>query len=163
MKDILHDIEQYENGPDLLDAALSGLRREHLHAKPGPGAWSIHEVVIHLTDSDAVSIERMKRIVAMDAPQLLNYDESAFIRRLHPAEQSIEDAQLLFRVNRRQWCRALRCFKPADFDRVGNHSVSGPKTLGQMIPMYIDHLVGHLRYIEQKRNRLGVPINMRGL
>lgn len=156
MHDILEAIKRYENGPDLLDEAVAGLREEHLHARPGPGDWSIQEVVVHLADSDGVSIERMKRIVAMEAPQLLDYDESAFIRRLHPVEQSLEDALLLFSVNRRQWCRVLRVLSPQDFDRIGHHSVSGPVTLRQMIPRYIDHLAAHVRFIDQKRDRLGV-------
>jgi hypothetical protein len=154
MSTMLEDIRQYEDGPNQLEAAVAGLSYDQLHARPGPGDWSIHEVVIHVTDSDAVAIERMKRIVAMESPALLDYDESAFIRNLHPKEQSLEDALTLFRVNRRQWVRVLRCLTPADFARVGQHSVSGPVTLGEMIPRYVQHLNGHLRFIADKRVRL---------
>lgn len=155
MNTIFEAIRQYEEGPDLLDAAVAGLSHDQLHAKPGPGKWSIHEVVIHVTDSDAVSIERMKRITSMESPSLLDYDETAFIQRLHPQAQSLEDALVLFRVNRRQWVRVLRCLSPVDFERVGHHSVNGPVTLGEMIPRYVQHLAGHLNFIEQKRIRLG--------
>ncbi len=161
MNDLTPLIDRYADGPDQLEAAVSGLSTEHLHARPGPGEWSIHEVVIHLADSDAIAIERMKRITAMDEPALINCDESAFIRRLHPADQSLDDALLLFRVNRRQWARVLRLLTPSDFQRVGHHSVSGAVTLGQLIPAYNDHLDRHLRFIAQKRDRLGVPATRR--
>jgi len=152
------EIKRYAAGPDQLEAAVAGLNDEQLHAHPGPGDWSIQEVVIHLTDSDAVSIERMKRIAAMDEPQLIGYDETAFIQTLHPAEQSLEDALLLFRVNRRQWVRTLRLLDASRFARVGHHSESGPVTLAEMIPAYVNHLDGHLRFIAEKRMRLGVPL-----
>ena len=70
-------IEQYQAGSDKLRRAVAGLSREQLQARPGPGAWSIHEVIVHLADSDAISIDRMKRIVAEDTPALLYADETA--------------------------------------------------------------------------------------
>ncbi len=158
MQQLVQVIERYEKGPELLEAAVAGLSQEHLHARPGPGEWSIHEVVIHLADSDAVSVDRMKRIVAMDEPTLLNCDESAFIRRLQPETQLLDDAILIFRLNRRQWARVLRSLAPQAFDRVGHHSISGRVALRDMIVTYIDHLDWHLRFIAQKRERLGVPL-----
>ncbi|EMI21571.1 hypothetical protein RMSM_01500 [Rhodopirellula maiorica SM1] len=158
MNELLRTIEAYAKGPDRLESAVAGLAREQRHAKPGPGDWSIHEVVVHLADSDSVSIERMKRIAAMEEPKLLDYDETAFIRELKPELQTIEDALLLFRVNRRQWSRVLRTLPESIFDRVGHHSVSGPVSLRQMIPLYIEHLEGHLAFIRQKRERLMCPL-----
>ncbi|GAA5509037.1 DinB family protein [Novipirellula caenicola] len=159
MNDFLKTIDQYANGPDRLELAVSGTTHKHQHAKPGPGDWSIHEVVIHLADSDAVSIERMKRIVAMEEPSLLNFDETAFIRDLKPELQSIEDAMLLFRINRRQWSRVLRQLPTLAFDRVGHHSVAGPVSLRQMVSLYIEHLEGHLCFIRHKRERLNCPLS----
>ena len=53
-------IDAYEAAPAKLRAAVKGLGREELTARPGPGAWSILEVVVHITDSDAISVDRMK-------------------------------------------------------------------------------------------------------
>ncbi len=147
----------YEHGPDRLEAAVAGMTREHLHACPGPGAWSTHEVVIHLADSELTSIERMKRIVAMDRPTLLAYDETAFIRKLHADEQRLEDALLMFRLARRQWLRVVRRLTEEQLDRVGEHSENGAITVRQMVPGYVQHLEGHIEFILKKRERLGVP------
>lgn len=156
--DMMSVIDAYERGPDRLEWAVAGLNHEQLHAHPGPGDWSAHEVVIHLADSDAVSIERMKRIVAMPEPALLDYDENGFMRELHPAVQDLQDALVLFRTNRRQWVRVLRTLRPEQFERLGHHSVSGPVTLGKMVAKYVNHLEWHLQFILRKRERMGVGI-----
>src|SRR4029077_8745490 len=82
-------IEHYQAGSDKLRRAVAGLSREQLQARPGPGAWSIQEVIVHLADSDAISIDRMKRIVAEDNPSLLYADETAYNDKLHPHEQDL--------------------------------------------------------------------------
>jgi uncharacterized damage-inducible protein DinB len=76
-------IDAYEAAPAKLRAACAGLTREELTARPGPGAWSIMEVVIHIADSDSISIDRMKRILTEDNPPLLYADETAYVTRLH--------------------------------------------------------------------------------
>ena len=53
-----HLIEEYSAGGPVLRAAISGLTPSELRATPGPGAWSIQQLVIHLADSDAISIDR---------------------------------------------------------------------------------------------------------
>ena len=53
-------IEQYVACAPRLCQAVAGLSPEDLTARPGPGKWSILENVVHLTDSDAISIDRMK-------------------------------------------------------------------------------------------------------
>ncbi|MFO0958529.1 MAG: DinB family protein [Isosphaeraceae bacterium] len=151
-------IERYAAGGALLRASVEGLGREDLLARPGPGDWSIEEVVIHLSDSDAVSIDRMKRILAEDGPTLLNYNESAYARELAYDDQSIDDALLLFEVGRRQFARVLRTLPDAAFDRAGTHSVRGRVTVGGLVPDYIEHLEYHLKFIRAKRERLGKAI-----
>src|SRR5580692_2712447 len=112
-------IERYETGGTNLRQAVQGLTREDLLARPEPGQWSIQEVVIHLADSDAISIDRMKRIVTEDNPSLLNADENAYVERLHCDQQDVQDALLLFEVSRRQWARVLRHLPEQDFARAG--------------------------------------------
>src|SRR5215470_17799906 len=101
-------IEEYVAcGPRLRQAA-AGLSPEDLTARPGPGKWSILELVIHLVDSDSISIDRMKRMLTEDNPSLLYADETAYVDRLFPHEHSLEDALTLFEVGRRQFARVLR-------------------------------------------------------
>jgi uncharacterized damage-inducible protein DinB len=151
-------IEAYVAGPAKLRRAVQGLTREELTARPGPGNWSILEVVIHIVDSDAISIDRMKRILCEDDPPLLYADETAYVERLRTHDQDLEDALTLLEVGRRQWARVLRLLPDAAFERTGRHNRSGTVTVGKMVASYVKHIDDHLQYILGKREKLGKPL-----
>src|SRR5207248_5158740 len=113
--------------------AVAGLSFQELTARPGPGKWSVLEVVIHLTDSDAIAIDRMKRMLSEDNPQLLYADETAYNERLFPHEQSLEYALTLFDLGRRQFARVLRQLPAEAFERAGTHNRKGRVTVGEMV------------------------------
>ena len=151
-------IEQYVAGGARLRRAVAGLTQEELRARPGPGAWSVLEVVVHLADSDAISIDRMKRLLTEDDPPLLYADETAYVERLHTHEQDLEDALVLFEVGRRQWARVLRRLPDEAFFRAGTHNRRGRMTLGELVASYVQHVDDHLKFIVAKRANLGKPL-----
>jgi hypothetical protein len=151
-------IETYAAGGQKLRRSVEGLTSENLLARPGPGNWSIQELVIHLADSEEIAIDRMKRIVTEDNPPLLYADETAYAERLFPDQQSLEDALTLFDVGRRQWCRVLRLLPDEAFSRQGTHNRKGIVTLGGLVEGYIKHLDHHLEFLKAKRERLGKPL-----
>ncbi len=147
-------IEQFVSGGAKLRAAVEGVTNEEAQAKPGPGLWSIHELVVHLTDMDAIAIDRMKRVLTEDNPTLLNAQEQAYVERLHCAAQSMDDALLLFEVNRRQFTRVLRKLDADCFLRIGTHDVAGEVSLSQLLTIYTEHLDHHLGFVAAKLERL---------
>jgi uncharacterized damage-inducible protein DinB len=151
-------IDEFEASPVKLRKAIAGLTPDELKARPGPGKWSIHEIVIHLVDSDEIAIDRMKRIVIEDNPAQLYADESAYIDRLFPHEQSLEDALTMFEVGRRQFARVLRKLPDAAFERHGTHNKKGRVTLGEMVQSYVGHLDDHMKFLLGKREKLGKPL-----
>lgn len=148
-------IEEFEAGGQKLRAAVAGLTREEVLAKPGPGKWSIQELVIHLADSDAIVIDRMKRILTEDNPTLLWADEDAYVKCLHCDAQSLDDAVTLLDLSRRQFARALRELDDSEFERFGTHNVFGQVTLAGFVKTLCDHLDHHLKFLEAKLARLG--------
>jgi uncharacterized damage-inducible protein DinB len=151
-------IETFAAGGERLRRAVAGLSRDDLRALPGPGDWSIQELVIHLADSDAIAIDRMKRILTEDNPPLLYADEQAYVANLFCDEQSLDDAVLLFDVGRRQFAGVLRKLPDAAFARAGTHNRKGRVTLGEMVADYVAHLDHHLQFLHAKRARLGKPV-----
>ena len=151
-------IETYAAGGQKLRHAVAGLSREDLLARPGPGTWSIQDVVIHLADSDAISIDRMKRMLTEDNPSLLYADETAYVERLHHDQQSLDDALTLFDVGRRQWGRVLRLLPDEAFSRQGTHNRVGVVTVGHYVVDYCEHVDHHIKFIKAKRERLGKPL-----
>ena len=148
-------IETYAAGGQKLRHAVAGLSPQDLLARPGPGDWSIQDVVIHLTDSDAISIDRMKRMLTEVNPSLLYADETAYVDRLHHDQQSLEDALTLFEVGRRQWARVLRLLPDEALARQGTHNRKGTVTVGFYVEDYCEHLDHHIKFIKAKARAFG--------
>ncbi len=148
-------IEQFEVGGEKLRVAIRGLTQSEMLLKPGPGKWSVQELVIHLADGDAIAIDRMKRVITEDNPTLLRADEQAYVDRLHCDAQDLQDAVTLFELNRRQFARVLRELDDSEFERVGTHNGElGRITLAGLVENYSKHLDHHLQRLEQIRRRI---------
>jgi hypothetical protein len=154
-------IDRFAAGGAVLVYAAGGLTPEQEQARPGPGQWSIAELVAHLVDSDSVGCDRMKRVIAEDEPALLAYDETAWIQKLRSHEMPVEEGVNLFAANRRWMTCVLRGCTEADFARAGNHSENGRMTLAELLAGYVTHLDHHLRFLYGKRANLGVALQPR--
>jgi len=47
-------LKQYEQGPELLKAAVASVSDDRLDKTPVPGKWSIRQVVCHIADFEPV-------------------------------------------------------------------------------------------------------------
>ena len=151
-------IDQFEKGGEKLGRAIAGLSREDLLAFPVPGTWSIQQIVIHLSDSELVGIDRMKRVIAEENPLLIGYDETKFSQRLHYEAQSAETAVTLVDLTRREFAKVLRKLPTEAFARTGVHNEVGKVTLADLVQKYVKHLDHHLKFIAEKRSKLGKPL-----
>jgi GNAT superfamily N-acetyltransferase len=70
----LQVVAEYEAGPDLLRSAVAGMAAEDLRLRPVEGRWSTLEVVCHVSDTEQLFADRMKRTLAMDRPLLVGAD-----------------------------------------------------------------------------------------
>src|SRR5215831_11894966 len=75
-------IAAYEQGSDDLRAAVAGMTKEQVLARPVPGRWSTVECVGHLADTEIFFTDRIVRTIAMDRPLLMSADEKQYIERL---------------------------------------------------------------------------------
>lgn len=151
-------IDRYASGGAILAYAIADLTPEQENARPGPGAWSIAEVVVHLLDTDLVYGDRMKRVIAEDNPSLLAFDEAAWVAKLVPAQVRVEEAVNLFAAHRHWMAQILRGCADADFARFGTHSEAGRKTLADLLATMTNHLDHHLRFLYGKRANLGCAL-----
>lgn len=152
------EISVFESGARLLRESIAGLSPDQLRWRPSPdakiGLWSIHEIVIHMADADAIGVHRMKRVIAEEKPLLIGYDESAFIRSLHYHEQSVEEALTIFELTRKGLLVVLRQLPEAAFARVGIHNEVGAIRLDEFVHKYNVHLDHHLKFIKLKRDAM---------
>src|SRR5262249_37915406 len=136
-------IEEYLAGPKTLRAAVAGMTREQLTARPVPGKMSTLEVVAHLADFDPVYVDRMKRVIAEDKPTLIGADENRFKAALQYHERDLEEELIIIEKTRSQFARILKKLPESALERVGNHDERGPLTLEQMVTTMIGHIPHH--------------------
>jgi hypothetical protein len=152
-------IEHYAGGGEKLALAIRGLTGEDLLSVPDPaakvGRWSIQQVVIHCMDSDLVSIDRLKRMIAEDNPTLIGYDENKFAANLFYDEQPAEDAVKMVDLARKTFARVLRKLPASAFQRAGTHNERGRVTVGDYLKAAADHLDHHIKFIHDKRAHMG--------
>ena len=56
-------LDVFSAAPDRIGAAVDGLSEEDLRARPLPGKWSIHEIALHLTDSECLGAVRIRQAI----------------------------------------------------------------------------------------------------
>ena len=151
-----HDelIDQYLAGPGLLRRAVAGMTRDQLLARPLPGKWSTQEVVCHVADYEPIYADRMKRVIALEEPELLKGDPQLFAARLAYDHRDIEEELAIIEWTRKQMVRILRMLTPVDFQRRGWHSRDGALTLEVLLQRITDHIPHHIRFIEEKRRAM---------
>ncbi|MBX3388172.1 MAG: DinB family protein [Phycisphaeraceae bacterium] len=151
-------IANYLAQADELKAWVSGLTRDQLNAHPVPGTWSVQQCVFHTLDSDLVAGDRMRRIVAMDNPLLMGYDESRFAALLCYDKRDVSKACELFAMHRRFMGELLACLPSDAFARTGIHSERGKISLGALVQDYVEHVLHHRKFVMEKRAALGKPM-----
>ena len=143
-------INSYSSAYDTLVEALKKYPKEMWQWKPAPEKWSIHEVLIHITDSEANSYIRCRRFIAEPGSGVYGYDENKWAKELHYHERSIEDALELFRALRQSSDMLIRDL-PDDIWQTATvqHSESGTMTFERWLEVYEEHIPVHIRQMER--------------
>jgi len=147
MEDTL--LAAYDLGPERVTTAVVGLPEETLRRRPGPDAWSIHEIVVHLSDAEIVGSDRIRRALADKDARLPAFDESAWGQHLSYDIRDLAVALDTFRALRRANADILRHIPTEAWDRTALHSDRGPMTVRDIVRGYVDHVEYHLRQIER--------------
>jgi uncharacterized damage-inducible protein DinB len=149
-------IDSYLAGPVSLRKAVAGMSREQLVARPVPGKWSTLEVVAHLADFDPIIADRIKRVIALDNPQLIGADETRFHAALAYHDRDLEEELTIIERTRSQLVRILRKLPESALQRVGQHTERGPLTLEKLLTGAAGHITHHLQFVVEKRKALGL-------
>ncbi len=143
-------IRQYADGYGLVMDALDGITAAEWDATEAPGEWSPRQVAHHLADSEMTSAVRIRRVLAEDAPLLMNYDQDEYAARLHyerPPEASLQ----AFRWARESTAQIIALLTEADWQRSGIHSESGIYSVEHWLRTYVEHAAMHADQIRRAR------------
>ncbi len=149
-------IDHYLAGVDMLRQAVAGMTHDQLIARPVAGKWSTLEVICHIADFDPILADRMKRIIALDRPQLIGADENRFAAALAYQDRDLAEELALIGHTRSQFARILRTQPDTVLHRVGVHTERGELTLERMLTITSNHIPHHVKFIKDKRQALGL-------
>lgn len=153
-------IELYGRGYDLLIEALKEIPRAMWTFKPEPKEWSVHEVLIHLADSESNAALRARKLIVEPGGTLMGYGQDKWAIELDYHNQRYEDALETLRLVRKTTYALLK----KQPDSVFNHAVKHPEyeepyTFEQWLNIYSAHIPGH---IEQIRNNYKIWRDQQG-
>ena len=69
-------IESYGKAYQKLILAIKRFPKEMWQFRPGEDRWTIHEIIVHLTDSEVNSYVRCRRFIAEPGGTILGYNEA---------------------------------------------------------------------------------------
>ena len=141
-------LEQYATGHRELLDALQRIPRSMWHFRPAAGEWTIHEIVVHITDSESNSYIRVRAAIAEPGKRIMAYDEPAWARALCYEQQSPEDALELFRWLRGNTYRLLQMLPDSTWTHSIDHPESGQLTLEQYFQINARHVPDHIAQMQ---------------
>ncbi len=148
-KERARKIESYSYAHALLVDALKEFPKEMWQFRDEHGCWSIHEHIIHITDSEANSYIRCRRIIAEQGESLMAYDENQWASALDYHDQSIEDALALFEWLRRKSYTLIKTLPEPVWAHASYHPENGDTTLDDWLDTYERHVPEHIEYMRQ--------------
>ncbi len=142
-------LDEYEMTPSSIMAALEGLDEAQIRQTPVENEWSIHEIVIHLADSEVIGYIRLRMAIAEDNPLLPVYAQAAWAQRLKYDTQARGLALALFANLRAASAALLRTLTAEEWGRVATHPERGGMSVCDLFNLYSEHGEVHLQQIER--------------
>jgi uncharacterized damage-inducible protein DinB len=148
----LDDIEQ---APARLRAALGGLTDKQLDTPYREGGWTVRQVAHHVPDSHMNSYVRFKLALTEDDPTIKPYMEDRWAELPEARQAPLEPSLTLLDALHQRWMLVLQSLTDADWQRTFRHPDLGPMTLEKNLALYAWHGRHHVAHITSLRERNG--------
>ncbi|OQY98510.1 MAG: hypothetical protein B6D35_11920 [Candidatus Brocadia sp. UTAMX2] len=154
----IQKIESYGKGHLQLTEALKQFPKTMWSFKPSPDRWSIHEIIIHIADSEANAYVKCRKLIAEPGKSIAAYDQDKWSAALHYRDQNTEEALELFRRLRLSSYALIKALPESVWsDSVGSME-NETATLDNWLEVYEQHIPGHIsqmkkRFVEWQKKR----------
>lgn len=148
-------LEQIEQTPANLRAAVNGLSAGQLDTPYRPGGWTVRQVVHHVPDSHLNSYVRFKLALTEDEPTIKPYAEDRWAELADTKATPIEVSLTLLDSLHERWVRLLRALTHDEWRRTFRHPELGAMTLEKTLALYAWHGRHHVAHITSLREREG--------
>jgi len=140
--------------PGKLERLIRGVPRGVLARRPGPGKWSIVEIVAHLADAELAMGWRLRSMLATPGVHLQWWDEHLWSEKCNYSRVSPWRSAATFRALRESNLALLRSVpRPEWAASYGVHDKRGRQTVDEFVRMEAGHDLNHLLQIERLLGR----------
>ena len=148
-------LDEVEQTPAKLRAAVAGLSEKQLDTPYRPEGWTVRQVVHHVPDSHMNSYVRFKLALTEDEPTIKPYAEDRWAELADSQSTPIEVSLVLLDSLHDRWVRLLRSLTPEEWKKTFRHPDLGPMTLEKTLALYAWHGRHHVAHITELRKRSG--------
>lgn len=126
----------------LFDLPESRLKRRYRR-----GGWTARQVLVHMADTEAVIMERLRRVAAQPKALIMAFDPDAWADRLDYSTRDLVICQALFTAARSSNLELIERHRD-EAGRSGVHSEAGTITLADVAERVRWHNEHHLAQVE---------------
>lgn len=137
-------VDSFGRAPFLLSAALRQFPKKMWLYKPLSERWSIHEIILHLADSEANSYVRCRRFIAEPGTAVFKIDAARWAGSLGYFHQSTREALEVIRRLRKMTYQLLVTLPDSVWLNTVEHPRDGRITLEQWVQLQERHIPHHL-------------------
>jgi DinB superfamily len=142
-------IKRYGKGFAMLKETLSEIPRKAWKYKPASTEWSIHEIIIHLVDSETNSALRARLLAAEPGRSVMAYDQDKWAASLNYHDQNVDDALKLLKYVRKTTFCWLKTLPDGVFENTVVHAeYDKPYSFEMWLSIYPEHIPGHIEQIK---------------
>jgi hypothetical protein len=143
-------IEEYGRGFALLESALARIPRESWKQRPAAAEWSVHEILVHMGDSESMAALRIRKLIVEPGSTLMAYEEAKWADALQYLSQDPDDSLQIIKLARQTTYRLLRSLPDAVFNQSVRHpEMSEPYTFDTWLDIYARHIPEHIAQMER--------------
>ena len=147
-------LQEYEAACAQFTIAIADLNEEQLHHKPNENEWSVHDIIIHMGDSEVGCFWRVRKTIAEENSLLPIYDEEAWQKNLSYEKQDHTIALNLFMALRTSTASLFRSLPEEAWEKTSTHPERGKITLYDIFLIYVEHGQIHLDQINVLKQSL---------
>jgi hypothetical protein len=135
--------------PRKIGALLKGTARAKLRWKPGPGRWSVGEILAHLADTELVFGFRIRFVLGSNGARIQAFDQDVWATNFRYDKHDPKASFDAFSAQRVHNLGFLRILPKSMWTYYGMHEERGKETIARMTAMMAGHDLNHLMQIER--------------
>lgn len=148
----LDDVEQT---PTRLRAAVQGLSEQQLDTPYRDGGWTVRQLVHHVPDSHVNSYVRFKLALTEEEPTIRPYMEDRWAELPEAKTAPVELSLGLLESLHKRWNLTMRAIKPNEWKRTFRHPEMGSMNLEKALALYAWHGRHHVAQVTALREKMG--------